>query len=64
MSQGEQLLAQLPKDAGSSCILLDIRIPGVSGPKLQGRLNEMGIAPPDQLLSDGSWRYLDDGAGH
>jgi FixJ family two-component response regulator len=38
---GEELLAQLPTDAGSSCILLDVRIPGLSGPELQARLNEM-----------------------
>jgi FixJ family two-component response regulator len=48
---GEQLLAQLPKDAGSSCILLDIRIPGLSGPELQGRLNEMGSHLPIIFLT-------------
>ena len=37
----EELLAQLPTDAGSSCILLDVRIPGLSGPELRARLNEM-----------------------
>jgi len=48
---GEELLAQLPKDAGSSCILLDIRIPGLSGPELQGRLNEMGSHLPIIFLT-------------
>ena len=45
------MLAQLPKDAGSSCILLDIRIPGLSGPELQGRLNEMGSHLPIIFLT-------------
>jgi FixJ family two-component response regulator len=48
---GEELLAQLPKDAGSSCILLDIRIPELSGPELQGRLNEMGSHLPIIFLT-------------
>ena len=39
---GEELLAQLPTDAGSSCILLDVRIPRLSGPELQARLNDKG----------------------
>jgi FixJ family two-component response regulator len=48
---GEQLLAQLPKDAGSSCILLDIRIPELSGPELQARLNDMGSHLPIIFLT-------------
>ena len=48
---GEELLAQLPKDAGSSCILLDIRIPELSGPELQVRLNEMGSHLPIVFLT-------------
>jgi FixJ family two-component response regulator len=48
---GEALLAQLPKDGGSSCILLDIRIPGLSGPELQARLNEMGSHVPIVFLT-------------
>jgi FixJ family two-component response regulator len=39
---GEELLAQLPKSAASNCILLDVRIPGLSGPELQARLNDKG----------------------
>jgi FixJ family two-component response regulator len=45
------LLAQLPKDPGSSCILLDIRIPGLSGPELQARLNAMGSHLPIVFLT-------------
>ena len=48
---GEALLAQLPKDAGRSCILLDIRIPALSGPELQARLNEMGSHVPIVFLT-------------
>ena len=42
----EQLLKGLPKNAGVSCILLDIKIPGLSGPELQGRLNALGSSVP------------------
>ena len=48
---GEELLAQLPKDPGSSCILLDIRIPGLSGPELQARLIAMGSHLPIVFLT-------------
>ena len=48
---GEELLAQLPKDAGSNCILLDVRIPGLSGPDLQVRLNDMGSHLPIVFLT-------------
>jgi RNA polymerase sigma factor (sigma-70 family) len=42
----EDLLKRLPDSAGSSCILLDIKIPGLSGPELQGRLNALGSRVP------------------
>ena len=48
---GEELLAQLPNHAGSSCILLDIRIPGLSGPELQVHLNDMGSHLPIVFLT-------------
>ena len=48
---GETLLAHLPKPSGSSCILLDVRIPGVSGPELQARLNELGFHVPVVFLT-------------
>jgi FixJ family two-component response regulator len=48
---GEQLLARLPKNARLSCILLDIRIPGLSGPELQARLTAMGSNLPIVFLT-------------
>ena len=48
---GEQLLAQLPKRGGSSCILLDVKIPGLSGPELQERLTAIGTILPIVFLT-------------
>ena len=45
------MLAQIPNGVGSSCILLDIRIPGLSGPELQRRLNNMGSHLPIVFLT-------------
>ena len=47
----EQLLQRLPDDAGPSCILLDIRIPGLSGPELQDRLSALGSHLPIVFLT-------------
>jgi FixJ family two-component response regulator len=48
----EQLLERLPDDvAGVSCILLDVRMPGVGGPELQKRLNAVGSARPIIFLT-------------
>jgi FixJ family two-component response regulator len=46
-----QLLEQLPGDVGPSCILLDVRIPGLSGPELQDRLTELGSTLPIVFLT-------------
>jgi RNA polymerase sigma factor (sigma-70 family) len=47
----EQLLERLPDDVGPGCILLDVKIPGVSGPELQGRLNARGSSLPIIFLT-------------
>jgi FixJ family two-component response regulator len=47
----QQLLDRLPADAASSCLLLDVKIPGVSGPQLQRQLVELGCALPVVFLT-------------
>ena len=42
----QQLLDRPPDENEPGCILLDVRIPGLSGPELQGRLNELGSSLP------------------
>ena len=40
------LLVSLPSESVPGCILLDVRIPGLSGPELQERLSELGSTLP------------------
>ena len=47
----QQLLDHLPDDGGRGCILLDVRIPGLTGPQLQTRLAELGSTLPIIFLS-------------
>ena len=47
----QQLLDRLPDEEEPGCILLDVRIPGLSGPELQGRLNELGSTLPIVFLT-------------
>ena len=47
----QQLLERLPAAAGPSCILLDVRMPGVSGPELQDRLAKQGSPLPIVFLT-------------
>jgi RNA polymerase sigma factor (sigma-70 family) len=47
----QQLLDHLPDDNGASCVLLDVRIPGLSGPELQKRLGELGSTLPILFLT-------------
>jgi FixJ family two-component response regulator len=46
-----ELLSALPASIAASCILLDIRMPGLSGPELQARLAGQSAAPPIVFLS-------------
>ena len=47
----QDLLDRLPSDNVPSCILLDVRLPGMSGPELQERLKELGSTLPIIFLS-------------
>ena len=47
----EQLLDRLPSDSVLGCILLDVRIPGRSGPGLQERLSDLGSTLPIIFLT-------------
>ena len=50
-----RLLDNLPTESIPSCILLDVRIPGMDGPTLQRRLAELGSTLPIIFLTG----YLD-----
>ncbi|HVI81064.1 MAG TPA: response regulator [Candidatus Acidoferrum sp.] len=50
-SSAQQLLDQLPNESEPGCILLDVRIPGLSGPELQTRLRELGSTLPIVFLT-------------
>ena len=45
------LLVNLPSESIPSCILLDVRIPGLNGPALQKRLGELGSTLPIIFLT-------------
>jgi len=45
------LLVNLPAESIPSCILLDVRIPGLDGPALQKRLRELGSTLPIIFLT-------------
>jgi len=47
----QHLLDRLPGESEPGCILLDVRIPGLSGPELQARLNELGSTLPIVFLT-------------
>jgi FixJ family two-component response regulator len=54
-ASARHLLDRLPSEDVPSCILLDVRIPGLSGPELQSRLSELGSTLPIIFLTG----YLD-----
>jgi FixJ family two-component response regulator len=45
------ILERPPADPGPSCILLDVQMPGISGPELQGRLAQLGSTVPIVFLT-------------
>ena len=47
----EQFLERMPEDVRPGCIVLDVKIPGLSGPELQGRLSELGSILPIVFLT-------------
>ena len=47
----QHLLDRLPSETELGCILLDVRIPGLSGPELQTRLSELGSTLPIVFLT-------------
>ena len=50
-ASAKHLLDRLPSDSVLGCILLDVRIPGLSGPELQERLIELGSTLPIIFLT-------------
>jgi len=50
-ASSQQLLDQRPDENSPGCILLDIRMPGLSGPELQSRLTEFGSTLPIVFLT-------------
>ncbi|MGY4434849.1 FixJ family two-component response regulator [Bradyrhizobium sp. F1.13.1] len=50
-SSAQQLLDQRPDENSPGCILLDIRMSGLSGPELQSRLTEFGSTLPIVFLT-------------
>jgi len=50
-ASAQQLLDRLPGASEPGCILLDVRIPGLSGPELQSRLIELGSILPIIFLT-------------
>ena len=47
----QHFLDRLPSESELGCILLDVRIPGLSGPELQARLSELGSTLPIVFLT-------------
>ena len=50
-ASAQHLLVRLPSESEPGCILLDVRIPGMSGPELQKRLSELGSTLPIIFLT-------------
>ena len=50
-ASAQHLLDRLPSEGVPSCLLLDVRIPELSGPELQERLSELGSTLPIIFLT-------------
>ena len=50
-SSAQELLDRLPDEGATGCILIDVRIPGLSGPELKARLTELGSTLPIIFLT-------------
>ncbi len=50
-ASAQQLLDRRPDENSPGCILLDVRMPGLSGPELQSRLIEVGSTLPIVFLT-------------
>jgi FixJ family two-component response regulator len=50
-ASAEEFLDRLPSEAVRSCILLDARLSGLTGPELQARLRELGSTLPVIFLT-------------
>ena len=50
-NSAHHLLDNLPSESAPSCVLIDVRMPGLSGPGLQERLSELGSTLPIIFLS-------------
>jgi FixJ family two-component response regulator len=50
-ASAEHLLDRLPSESVPGCILLDVRMPGLSGPGLQQRLSTLGATLPIIFLT-------------
>jgi FixJ family two-component response regulator len=50
-ASAEHLLDRLPSENVPGCVLLDVRMPGLSGPELQERLSELGATLPIIFLT-------------
>ncbi|WP_262047201.1 response regulator transcription factor [Bradyrhizobium sp. Bra78] len=50
-SSAQELLDHMPDASRPGCILLDVQIPGLSGPELQARLIELGSMLPIVFLT-------------
>ena len=50
-ASAQHLLDRMPSESVPSCVLLDVRIPELSGPELQERLSELGSTLPIIFLT-------------